>query len=852
MPFIGAAIVGAIGLSGFVATATSALINLGVAAGLSYLSRSMLGATATTDTGIKTNIELGGNQPRGCIFGETGTAGQLIYWNTANENNNYLQMVFALGEGPHEDLTRIWVNGKERTLTLTASTAWSKTYRVSGFTTESGVPVLYVDFYHGYEDQPYDEDLVTWAKPTSRWTSADRLAGVCYAKVRGFYIDTAFDTGGVPTFLFGVKGRRLYDWRKDSTNGGSGTHRWSDAHTWEYSANSIVHLYNYQRGLYLGGELIVGMGVPPIDLRLDMYTAAANVCDTLVADPGGVMGPAFACNTVVSANEEYGSVIQRLLDSCAGSLYERVGAYGPIAGAAQSVIYPTITDGDLVVGRPVKFTAKLSRADLINGVFGSYVSPDDQYQMVSYPARTDSGAEAADTEIRRIQQDEPTITSSGMAQRLAQIRLNLARLQATATITLGFRAIVLEPGDWVRWNSARYGDRTYIILSLTQNTDQTVTVNLREIAASAFAWSAGDELPAGDPGIEGDTSGLATGVTGFSLSALTLTGAGGAKTPAIRVFWSPISDPTITAVVIEYRIAGTTDALSISTSSVGNGEYLISAGLVPDTAYELRAGIVTFPARATEWTGWSTISTAAQLAGGVVPNSITPAQMTAATRDLVVTLTQTALASLQASVAQLALIVADVDSAGDLNKLELARSLTIQLGAAVASFNEQIVAAVGPDSAIVAQITDLQAQVDGIGATLNVSFVTEATPAGALAAYRIRATAEDAAGGLLIVAKSGPGGVKYSEVWIDATRFLVTGTGADPTPVFLIDTSGPSPVIVLDGNVLAPDSITAGKLNVATLSAIVANLGEITAGLARSTDNRLRVDFDNAYVLVSS
>lgn len=228
-------------------------------------------------------------------------------------------------------------------------------------------------------------------------------------------------------------------------------------------------------------------------------------------------------------------------------------------------------------------------------------------------------------------------------------------------------------------------------------------------------------------------------------------------------------------------------------------------------------------------------------------------RLTAATRDLVVTLTQTALTSLQASVAQLALIVADVDSAGDLNKRELARSLTIQLGAAVASFNEQITAAVGPDSAIVAQITDLQAQIGDIGASLNVSFITEATPAGALAAYRVRATAQDAAGGLLIVAKSGPGGVNYSEVWIDATRFLVTGTGADPTPVFLIDTSDPlSPVIVLNGAVVAPESITAGQLSVATLSAIVANLGEITAGVARSADNRLRIDFNNAYILGSS
>lgn len=852
MPFIGAAIVSALGISGFVAEATSALINLGVAAGLSYLSRSLAGATATSDTGIKTNIELGGNQPRGCLFGETGTAGQLLYWNTANENNNYLQMVYAIGEGPHDDLTRIWVNGKERTLTLESSTAYSRTYRVSGFVTSGGVPVLYVDFYHGYQDQPVDDDLVEWAKPAPRWTAADRLAGVCYAKVRAFYIDTAFDSG-IPTFLFGVRGRRLYDWRKDSTNGGAGAHRWNDEHSWDYSANPHVQLYNFQRGLYLGGELIVGMGVPPVDLKLDMYTAAANVCDTLVANADGSMSPAFACHTVVSADEEYGSVIQRLLDSCAGSLYERVGAYGPIAGAAQSVLYPTITDADLVVGQPVRFSAKLGRADLVNGVFGSYVSADDQYQQVSYAARTSAAAEAEDTEIRRVQLDFPATTDAVMAQRLAQIHLNLARLQATATITLGFRAIVLEPGDWVRWNSARYGDRAYIITALTQNANQTVTLTLREISAAAYGWSTSQELAPGDGGTEGDTSGAANGVSGFSLGTLTLTGAGGAKSPAIRVFWMPITDPTVTAVHIEYRIEGTADAMSISTTAVANGEYLISSGLVAETTYEVRATIATLPVRDTVWTAWQTVTTTEQVVNATpADNSITPAQFTEGLRGLVLTATQAALTSLQASVSQLALIIADVDASGDLNKRELARALTVQIGAAAASFSEQITAAVGPDSAIAAQITELQAQLDGIGATLNVNFVTAATPAGAIAAYEVKATAEDARAGLRIIAKSDGAGGAVGEVQIDADRFFITTDGENPTPVFLVDSTGETPRIYLAADVIANGSITAAMLSVAELSAIVANLGEIVAGLLRDADNQFRVDLNNGYLLISS
>lgn len=849
MPFVTPALLTVIGLTGVLAQIGAGLINAGIVVGLSYVAKALQPATKV-ETGIKTSIQLGGDQPRGCVFGECGTEGHFVYGNTANENNNLLQFVFAIGEGVHDDLTRIWVNGKARTLTLVEQTTWYKKFRVGGFVAKNGTPLLYVYFYFGFENQPACPELVEWAKPADRWTSNDRMAGISYVVVSAFYGEQAFDSG-IPRFRFGIRGRRLYDWRKDSTNGGSGAHRWSDATTWEYSENPIVQLYNYQRGIHLGGELVVGMGVPPIDLVLDRYTAAANACDEPVSTAEGSDANRYRCSTYVSADEEHGTVMERLLDSCIGSLYERVGAYAPIVGVAQSALY-TFTDTDLITDYPVSFAAKLGRADLVNEIHGQRVSPADQFGMVSYATRTDAAAVAADTEKRPIQVDFPQVTVDSQAQRLAQIQLNLARLQATATLTLGLSAIVLEPGDWVRWNSARRGDRTFIILSLVENTDETVTLNLREISAAAFGWDPGDELPAPATGGPSEGGGLANGVTGFSLSALTQTGDTGVKSPAVRVFWSPIFDPTVTAVLINYRIAGTSDVIEARATAVNAGEVLITAGLVGETEYEFQATIETAPARDTVWTSWVSVTTTEQLVISTpAPDSITPEQFTAATRDLVVTLTQTALTSMRASLAQLALIVADVDAAGDLNKRELARSLTIQLGAAVASFNEQITVAVGPGSALAAQITDLQAQVDDIGATLNVSFVADVVPSGAIAAFRVKATAEDAEGGMLIVAKSGVGG-NTSEVWFDADKFLVTGPGATARPVFLVDTTGGTPRIVLAGDVIADGGITAPQLDVATLSAIVANLGEITAGVARSADNRLRIDFNNGYILGSS
>ncbi|MFG1342104.1 hypothetical protein [Xanthobacter autotrophicus] len=72
MPIIGAAIAGAAGLTGAAAAVAGSLINIGIAVGLAYVSRALSSsATSTSDTGIKTTIEPGGESKdlRGCSCG---------------------------------------------------------------------------------------------------------------------------------------------------------------------------------------------------------------------------------------------------------------------------------------------------------------------------------------------------------------------------------------------------------------------------------------------------------------------------------------------------------------------------------------------------------------------------------------------------------------------------------------------------------------------------------------------------------------------------------------------------------------------------------------------------------------
>ncbi|WP_323034100.1 phage tail protein [Pararhodobacter sp.] len=813
MPFIAPAIVGAVGLAGTTAGAVlGGLINVGIAGGLAYASSALSGKTGTTaQTGVQTDLRMGGGVARGGSYGRVGTAGFLAYSNSFADNNNMLDLVQVLGDGPHDGLDGVWVAGKRHAVTRIGGNAWRTDYRVEGVIGATGISYLTVVLWHGYSDQPASNVLVNYANPAGRWTAQDRLAGVCYAHVSGLYDEEAFPDG-IPQCVFDLRGRRLYDWRKDSTVGGSGAHRWADERTWEFSENPILQLYNYQRGTWLGGELTVGMGVAPADLNLDAYTAAANACDELVAESDGSTAPRYRCGTYVAADEEHASVIQRFLDACGGALYESVGAYSPQAGVAQIVTYPTITDGDLVSGRPVRFAARRPRAELTNGVFGSFSDPKQQYELMAYAARTSAAAEAADGEIIRVQVDYPSVHHGLQAQRLAQMQLGLARLQATATITLGFSAVVLEPGDWVRWNSARYGLRTWMIASLTQHADQTVTLTLREIGAAAYAWSEADEGTVSAGGVPGDKPTLINTVPLMSVAATSLVGNDGNRQPALRITWAPILDATVDTIQIAYRIKGGTGAvLSASSASPNSGELLISAGVQGKTTYEVQGTITTTPKRTTVRTAWAEVTTGDLT---VTPGAgvITVEMFEAGLREQVATEGRQAAAEFQAIADDMAMAIANIDAAAKLkadkvweaSKTEVER-VGVRVGAAEASIEQERTVRAGETEALAQEtlaikavaesangkadsaaqnvatlttqqtaladamsstglrIDGIEAEVGDVAASVTVTSMTMAAPSGFTAAWQ--------------VGVKGTAGASVYGAWIMAVK----GTGASAT-----------------------------------------------------------------------
>lgn len=136
-----------------------------------------------------------------------------------------------------------------------------------------------------------DRDLVSGATAThytGSQSTADAALVAAFAAQSITYTDTlagyAYSVVAMPVNVFDgqlgfsalIQGRKLYDPRLDSTNGGSGTHRLATPSTWAYSANPALALADW---LYSSAY---GANDPPL---WSSVITAANANDALIGSP---------------------------------------------------------------------------------------------------------------------------------------------------------------------------------------------------------------------------------------------------------------------------------------------------------------------------------------------------------------------------------------------------------------------------------------------------------------------------------------------------------------------------------------------------------------------------------------
>lgn len=587
----------------------SAVVKIGLSL-IATVAVSMLNkAKKPSSSGIKIDKTLqGGVNPRTIILGKYATSGSEVTppmsYGTVNKMpNGRLVKVIAIADIPINSLTRIIINGEYVPVIVSGANRWL----FSGKYFNLGE----VRFYDGRQTTA-DGMLVSnlSSYPYRPWTSHRIGTGVAYAIFEFKYDQEVWR--GEPEVKVEVLGAHLYDPRKDSSVGGSGSQRWSVPATWELTHNPVVMIYNILRGISLADGSVFGGGWTSDNLPLTNWVAAMNICDETVTVVGGGSEPRYRAGYEFTTDEEPADVIEELLKSCSGDVTES-GAMMKIHCGPPGLPVAFVTDEDFLITKTQELDPFPSINDAHNVIHASFPHPEELWNPhdaprvadATYIARDDGQELTADLQF-------PACPYPIQVQRnmLAWLKDDQRAIRHTGT--LPHRAAALEPMDVIAWTSERNG---YVVKDFEISASElnlltfANTLILREVDPSDYDWSSDDELP--DPvGTSGWDLPAPQPVQGFAAQPWVIKDADGVdRRPAIRCVWEIGSADDAFGLKIDVRIKSTQVLVSsITVGVVDSGEQIITEGILPLTEYEVRAKYIV--SRATEWSLWLSVTTA--------------------------------------------------------------------------------------------------------------------------------------------------------------------------------------------------------------------------------------------------
>lgn len=789
------------------------LAGIGIAAG--YLVQALTPKPAAdnnvTPAGVKFEREYGANISRQVACGLVGIAGHDTYVNTYAASNKNIQQVYTISDYYTTALVNVAINGAYVTLGPPDPGG-------VGFPVTSGdfANLIYIRLVDGRQTSA-DSWLLANANPSTRWTSNDVGLGIS-----AIIVTMAYDqekNNSFPDFFFVFQGAPLYDIRKDTTAGGSGAHRWGNVATYEYSANPAVIEYNYRRGLSVNGDLFCGMAMPAADLPIDKWAAAMNICDEINVSDGL---PRYQCSVLLDCMTTHSNNLQAISLSCGSMQIDGLDGSWPLIGTNQTVAM-TFTDDDLVSTADVKYTQLRSMGELVNSVAGNFPDPNQLWSMVGYQPQIASAFLTIDRRTRDLNIDFPQVPVARQANQLAWIYLYENRYEAKAEIVLRPRFRVLEAGDWVNWNSARYGLKTYIVvgrslLSLDADQPRNVVLSLQQRDPSIYAGVTPTPIVAPDRNAGPVYS---TEVANFALVAVSVVGASGRAQPAIRVSWDTNADVTVVSVELIYYPTAQPSALISKTVPATRSVSVLADGIVSNTNYTVQAKIITDPVRTTAFNAGATVTTLNITIGYV--------DFDAAIQYNLTTLQDLYSDKISNLENMLSSLIADADARNWLDKKIIRDELSSRSDNALATIETVRIVATDATTAFASLSTTVSAQLGNMAASVNVTANAVATLDGyAGAQYAVTLDVNGYAVGFNFV--NGGGGI--SSFTITTAKFQIAApgvTGGAAVPIFTVGNVAGSPKIGIRADMFIDGVLTAQMIQANTITAAQIAAGTITA-----------------------
>ena len=425
----------------------------------------------------------------------------------------------------------------------------------------------------------------------SLWGASQKMTGIPHYVFRWTYSEKKLPQGIPSRYTRVIEGALVYDPRRDSTRGGSGTHRADDQSTWEYAPldsnnvpigrNNALQMLWYLIGWRINSKLVAGRGVDLSDIDFEGFIAAANDCETQEYYTDMILSTGDNHTTnegIISAD----GLIGELLD--AGGLWTYHITRNDVAEVSVA-----LDDDDVVEGGSVSWVPFKPMSDKFNEVAGTYVdpSPTSLFQARAYPTVSDSTYYAMDNYKKRKSQVFQCVQDVALAQKLGRIMLNRARYQGEFSATFNLRALRAKVWSIVWLSLERFGfeDKPFRVIRQAVSA-QGVEMVLREEEVSIYTGGTVIFLPTPaqvskyDPRIEIPVTGLAS-ITQTKTSSDTFFSEDG-----LQVSWN-VAPGNVRRTEVQFRKITEAYWTSAYTNQASDITAYIGP-VLPDTEYSIR------------------------------------------------------------------------------------------------------------------------------------------------------------------------------------------------------------------------------------------------------------------------
>ena len=479
---------GALGLSGFAATAFSFVLQAAASAILSPKAGG--GGTGVTDSGFL--INKGSNVASiPIVYGDRRMGGIRAYVNTTDASGavsgtEYLHVVLAVAQGASgtnanaiDDITAVQFNG---------TSVWSGSVKgQSGSITSDFSSILTLRMWLGAHDQTSssDNDAGTSFKvgsfnKSAEWTSNHNMKGIAY-----IYAIMKYDRDkypGAPTITVDVKGKKVKAVNENADT--PGAHPTTYVNTDAERVNPANIIYDYLT------DSVYGKGISTSDINIESFQTARSWANTLLtATISSTRQTNVTFNGALDTADTLFNNTQKLLTCANMNLVYANGEYQLKPVKEESFTNAFDFNKDNMLG---KVTTSLgSKQTRFNTMKVNFFNPDLDFQpdniIIENPTYLQEDGGVVNEKSVDLPMISSTTDANDLATRIGTYYLDLSRHQTIMQFKASHEALKLNVGDpvTVTHDTYNFTAEKFRVNSITLFPDATVDVILEQYAPDA-------------------------------------------------------------------------------------------------------------------------------------------------------------------------------------------------------------------------------------------------------------------------------------------------------------------------------------------------------------------------------